>query len=72
LFASVAPPGSANIPFTIGVLAFGITLIAAIAAMSARETYRFEIKDLGKPDAIPVNKDDYNRRRAQAIAEAGR
>jgi MFS family permease len=72
LFASVAPPGSANIPFTIGVLAFGITLIAAIAAMSARETYRIEIKDLGKPDAIPVNKDDYNRRRAQAIAEAGR
>jgi MFS family permease len=71
LFASVAPPGSANIPFTIGVLAFGITLIAAIAAMSARETYRIEIKDLGKPDAIPVNKDDYNRRRAQAIAEAG-
>src|SRR6478672_8663129 len=69
LFATVAPPGSANIPFTIGVLAFGITLIAAIAAMSARETYRIEIKDLGKPDAIPVNKDDYNRRRAQAIAE---
>jgi MFS family permease len=72
LFAAVAPPGSANIPFTIGALAFGITCIAAVAALSARETYRVQIKDLGKPDAVPVDKDEYNRLRQQAIAQAGR
>src|SRR5262252_840278 len=32
LFAAVAPPGSTNIPVTVGALAFGITCIAAIAA----------------------------------------
>jgi MFS family permease len=72
LFAAVAPPGSANIPFTIGALAFGITCIAAVAALSARETYRVQIKDLGKPDAVLVDKDEYNRLRQQAIAQAGR
>src|SRR6202012_3746001 len=40
LFASVAPPGSANIPLTVGSLTLGITAIAAIAAFTARETYR--------------------------------
>src|SRR5213076_1031350 len=40
LFATVAPPGSTNIPLTIGALAFGITVISAIAAMTARETFR--------------------------------
>ena len=29
LFATVAPPGSANIPLTVGAIAFGITVIAA-------------------------------------------
>jgi hypothetical protein len=72
LFAAAAPPGSADIPFTVGALAFGITCIAAIAAISARETYRIRIEDLGKPDAVPVDKDTYDRLRAEAIAKAGR
>ena len=72
LFAAVAPPGSTNIPLTIGALAFGMTFIAAIAALSARETYRVQMNDLGKPDAVPVNKDEYNRLRQRAIAQAGR
>ena len=72
LFAAVAPPGSANIPVIVGSLAFGITCIAAIAAFSARETYRIRIEDLGKAGAVPVDKDTYNRLRAEAIAEAGR
>src|SRR6476620_7392924 len=33
LFATVAPPGSANIPLTVGAIAFGITVIAALAAV---------------------------------------
>ncbi|MBS0545754.1 MAG: MHS family MFS transporter [Proteobacteria bacterium] len=53
LFAAVAPPGSGNIPLIIGSIAFGITIIAAFACWSARETYRIHMHDLGNPDAIP-------------------
>jgi MFS family permease len=70
LFVSVAPPGSTNIPMTIGAIAFGITCIAAIAAWSARETYRVHLNDLGNPNAIPVAKPEYDRMREQSIASA--
>jgi hypothetical protein len=66
----VAPPGSTNIPLTIGSITFAITAIAAVAAWSARETYRIQIKDLGQPDAVPVDKDDYDRMRAAGSADA--
>src|SRR5271170_4993790 len=68
LFATVAPPGSTNVPATIGALAFAITAISAIAAWSARETYRIRLDDLGKPHAIPVDEAEYNRVRQQSLA----
>ena len=71
LFASVAPPGSANVPATIGAITFGITIIAAIAAWSARETYRVHLNDLGDRNAVPVPKSEYDQMRAQTIANAG-
>jgi MFS family permease len=70
LFASVAPPGSTNVPITIGAIAFAITVISAVAAMSARETYRIRMNDLGRPDAVPVEKREYDRIRAQILADA--
>jgi MFS family permease len=70
LFAAVAPPGSENIPVTVGALAFGITVIAAVAAMTARETYRVHMNDLGKKDAVPVPKEEYDRLREQSLADA--
>jgi MFS family permease len=70
LFATVAPPGSTNIPLTIGAITFAITIIAALAAWSARETYRIQIKDLGQPGAVPVDKSDYDRMRAASMAAA--
>ncbi len=70
LFALVAPPGSANIPLTVGAIAFGITAIAAVAAFSARETYRLHLNDLGHRDAVPVPKPEYDRMRESAIANA--
>jgi len=70
LFATVAPPGSANIPLTVGGIAFGITVIAAIAAMTARETYRINIDDLGNPNAAPMAKADYERKRSEAAGGA--
>jgi MFS family permease len=70
LFAAVAPPGSTNIPLKIGAITFGVTAIAAVAAMSARETYRIHLNDLGHKGAVPVNKQDYDRMRAQIPAGA--
>jgi MFS family permease len=68
LFAAVAPPGSANIPLTVGAIAFGVTVISALAALSARETYRVRLEDLGRPKAVPVPKQEYDDIRAQALA----
>ena len=68
LFAAVAPPGSTNIPLTIGAITFAITAVAACAALSARETYRVHMNDLGNPNAVPVPKPEYDRLREQAIA----
>jgi MFS family permease len=70
LFATVAPPGAANIPLTIGAITFGVTVVSAVAAMSARETYRMHMKDLGHPGAVPVAKQEYDRLRLQGIAGA--
>jgi len=70
LFATVAPPGAANIPLIVGSLAFGVTVISALAALSARETYRVHMNDLGNADAIPVAKPEYDRIREQTLADA--
>jgi MFS family permease len=67
LFAAVAPPGSTHVPLTVGAIAFGICAIAAIAAFTARETYRVHLNDLGHRDAVPVPKDEYDRIRAQTL-----
>src|SRR5689334_3889157 len=71
LFATVAPPGSSNIPITIGAITFAITIICAIAAWSARETYRIHLNDLGEPSATPVPKQDYDRMRERSLATGG-
>lgn len=54
LFAAVAPPGSSRIPKTIGAITFAVTVIAALAAWSTRETYRVNLRDLGDPEARPA------------------
>lgn len=65
IFTAVAPPGSANVPLTIGSICFGITVIGAIAAWSARETFRIPLNELGTPDATPVPREEYDRLRAE-------
>ena len=71
LFATVAPPGAANIPLTVGAITLAVTTIAAVAAWSARETYRVHMNDLGQPGAVPVPKQDYDRMREQTLAGRG-
>ncbi|KAA1012889.1 MHS family MFS transporter [Paraburkholderia panacisoli] len=70
LFAYVAPPGSNNIPLTIGTITFGITVIAAVTAWSARENYRVKLSDLGQPNAVPIDKQSYEALRAETMAQA--
>ncbi|SAL10590.1 major facilitator transporter [Caballeronia terrestris] len=69
LFALVAPPGSTNIPLTVGSITLAVTIIAALAAWSARETYRVPMSQLGEPDAVPLDKAEYDRLRGQTVAE---
>jgi len=47
LYTTVSPPGSAGIPLKIGSITLGITAVAAVAAWTARETYRIPIEQLG-------------------------
>ena len=68
LFVAVAPPGAVNIPLTIGAITLGVTLIAAIAAWTARETYRVQMKDLGNPNAVPVPLAEYEQQREQTMS----
>jgi len=69
LFTAVAPPGSSNIWLTVGGIAFGITIVSALAALSARETYRIPLEKLGERDAQPMPLNEYERLRAQADLE---
>ena len=70
VFALVAPPGTDNIPLVVGTIAFSVTIIAALAALSSRETYRVRMEDLGNPNAVPVGKAEYDRLREQSVADA--
>ncbi|MFI4931159.1 MAG: MFS transporter [Burkholderiales bacterium] len=70
LFVSVAPPGATDIPMTIGAITFGISVVVAISAWTARESYRVHLNDLGDPNAVPVPKEEYDRVRTQLMTEA--
>ena len=63
LYAIVAPGGS-NVPLIVGSITFGIGIIAALAAFSARETHRVHLNDLGRRDAPEVPREEYERIRA--------
>jgi MFS family permease len=70
VFTAVAPPGASDIPTTVGAITFGITVLAALAAWSARETHRVRMHDLGNCHAMPVDPAEYERLRMSA--QAGR
>jgi len=66
VLAVVAPPGS-NVPLIVGSILFGITIIAALSAFSARETFRVHMNDLGDKNAVPVPREDYDRIRRTGV-----
>lgn len=65
IYAIVAPGGS-NVPLIVGTWTFVITIIAAAAAYSGRETFRVHMNDLGEQGATPVPREEYERLRASA------
>ncbi|CAD5375113.1 Putative MFS family arabinose efflux permease [Rubrivivax sp. A210] len=69
LFATVAPPGSTNIPVVIGSITLAVTAVAAAAAWSSRETYRIYMNDLGNANAVPVEAGEYQRHRKQTLRQ---
>ena len=70
LFATVASPGTPNIPLVVGSMALAVTAITALAAWSARETFRIPLSQLGEKNAQPMDEQQYERLRTQAIADA--
>jgi MFS family permease len=48
LFAAIAPPGSTNVPLVIGLVTFGIAVVAAAAAWFTPETKGTALADLGQ------------------------
>lgn len=63
IYGAVAGPGS-NVPLIVGTFTFGCAIIAAVAAFTARETFRIHLNDLGTSDATPVPEQEYERIRA--------
>jgi MFS family permease len=67
IFATVAPPGS-NVPLIVGSIVLALSIVAAIAAYTARETYRLHMNDLGVPGTKPVPREEYDRIRAGSMS----
>ena len=53
-----------NVVWTVGSITFGLSIIAAIACFTSRETFRVHLNDLGNKNAVPVPADEYDRLRA--------
>ena len=57
-----------DVIWTVGGVTIGLCLIAFVAALTARETYRVHLNDLGNKHAVPVPKEEYAEMRRKAIA----
>jgi len=65
---AAADAADTRVIMVVGTFTLGLAIIASLAAFSARETSRIHMNDLGKKDAVPVPKDEYERLRAEAKA----
>jgi MFS family permease len=68
VFAALAPPGAHNVALVVGSIAFGMTVVAALAAWGTRETHRLRLQDFGDPRALPLPADEHERLRAAGVA----
>jgi MFS family permease len=68
-FTAAAPPGS-NVPLIVGSTTTAVAVVVAVAAWSARETFRIRVEDLGDRQAVPMERSEYERRRAGRMRPA--
>ena len=65
---AAADAAETRVILVVGTFTLVLAIIASLAAFSARETSRIHMNDLGKKDAVPVPKDEYERMRTEAKA----
>ena len=65
---AAADAAETRVILVVGTVTLALAAIAALAAFTARETSRIHMNDLGKKDAVPVPKDEYERMRTEAKA----
>ena len=65
---AAADAAQTRVILVVGTFTLGLAVIAALAAFSARETSRIHMNDLGKKDAVPIPKEEYERLRQEAAA----
>jgi hypothetical protein len=46
IFTAIAPPGSTNVPLTIGLTTLGICLVSAVATLMSSDTKGKSLEDL--------------------------
>lgn len=54
IFTAIAPPGSTNVPFTIGLATLGICLISAVATLMSPDTKGKSLEDLEVQKVAPA------------------
>ena len=62
----VADAIQGDVVWSVGAVTFGLAIVAAVAAFSARETFRVRLDDLGMKNATPVAAEEYHRIRRRA------
>jgi MFS family permease len=65
---AAADAAETRVILVVGTFTLGLAIVAALAAFSARETFRIHMNDLGKKDAVPVPEGEYERMRSDAKA----
>jgi len=63
---AAAEGGETRVVITVGSICLALSVIAAIAAFTSRETFRVHMDDLGKKGITPVPKEEYDRLRREA------
>jgi MFS family permease len=67
IYAAITTEES-NVPLIVGSFTFGISIIVAVAAFSAKETYKVHMDELGAKNPRPVSDEEYQRARELAKA----
>ena len=56
-----------HVIWTVGTISFVLTIVAALSAMSAKETFRFHLNDCGEPNKQPVPEAEYEKARLASV-----